>query len=190
MHHTIIKSALAALVLGGITSAARADMMWDWTYTTQNAIIGSAVSGDGTLTTDDLSGGTYTITSLTGTFNGLTITGFSQYPYTPPADQTLYTPGTALPDGSHTAQLSDAGLGFTTGSGFDTDPVNIGGISFSGVEYYSATDSRNYFDSQGTFTATEVVPAAAPEPEQMLSGLMVAGLGGASLLMRRFRNRK
>ena len=39
-------------------------------------------------------------------------------------------------------------------------------------------------------TSLAPVPAPAPEPAQVLSGLMVAGLSGASLLVRRFRNRK
>ena len=176
MNNTLIKSTLAALVLGGLTAAARADLNWDWSFTGTVANYGSLVSGGGTLTTDPLSGGGYYITSISGTFAGNTITSLSTYGG---ADNTLWTPGNNAEGDDFL--LSFAGMAFDDNTG---DAVNI--YDYSG-DYFGSDNYGNYANF-GTFTATEVT--AAPEPSQVISLLSLAGMGGAGLLVRRFRNRK
>jgi hypothetical protein len=177
MNITLIKSALVALVLGGLTAAARADLTWDWSFTGTTALFGSLVSGGGTLTTDPLSGGGYSITSISGTFAGNTITSLDST--FADADNILWTPGNN--GAGDDLLLSGAGLSFDDNTG---DAVNI-------YDYYGdyfAGDSYGNYGNIGTFTATEVT--AAPEPSQVISLLSLAGMGGAGLLVRRFRNRK
>ena len=129
------------------------------------------------LTTDPLSGGGYYITSISGTFAGNTITSLDstyQYP-----DNTLWTPG--YNGQGDDSLLSYGGLSFDDNTG---DAVNI--HDYSG-DYFGSDNYGNYANF-GTFTATEVT--AAPEPSQVISLLSLAGMGGAGLLVRRFRNRK
>ena len=178
MNNRIIKSVLAALVLGGLTVAARADLMWDWSYTTTYVSSGYPVFSSGTLTTDPLSGDAYQITSFSGTFAGNTITALD--PGFGGGDNLIYIPGDNGDDDS--SLLDGGGLSFYDITG---DQVNV----FDGPPDVASDIYAKYFVA-GIFSATQEVPAAAPEPAQMLSGLMVAGLGGASLLIRRFRNRK
>ena len=176
MNNTLIKSTLAALVVGGLTAAARADLTWDWSYTGTESLFGPLVSGGGTLTTDPLSGGGYSITSISGTFAGNTITSLSTYGG---ADNTLWTPGNNAEGDDFL--LSFAGMAFDDNTG---DAVNID-------DYYSSYNANDYYGNYGNignFTATEVT--AAPEPSQVISLLSLAGMGGAGRLVRRFRNRK
>ena len=49
----------------GLAATAQADLIWDWSYT-GNA--GNEIFASGTLTTDPLSGGAYTITGISGTY--------------------------------------------------------------------------------------------------------------------------
>ena len=177
MNNTLIKSTLAALVVGGLTAAARADLTWDWSFTGTTIDYGSLVSGGGTLTTDPLSGGGYSITSISGTFAGNTITSLD-YVFGDP-DNTLWTPG--YNGQGDDSLLSYGGLSFDDNTG---DAVNI----YDNSGTYQAIDFYESYSNFGTFTATEVT--AAPEPSQVISLLSLAGMGGAGLLVRRFRNRK
>jgi hypothetical protein len=179
MNNTLIKSTLAALVLGGLTAAARADIAWDWSFTGSDNYSGPLVSGGRTLTTGVLgSGGTggYLVTSISGTFAGNTVTSLSSY-FGP--DNTLWTPGNnGLGDDF---LLSYYGLSFNDNTG---DAGNF----YDDFGDYFAGDAYDNYENIGTFTATEVT--AAPEPSQVISLLSLAGMGGAGLLVRRFRNRK
>ena len=77
--------------------------------------------------------------------------------------------------------LSFDGLSFDDNTG---DAVNI--YDYFGT--YKPVDFYESYSNIGNFTATEVT--AAPEPSQVISLLSLAGMGGAGLLVRRFRNRK
>jgi len=57
----------------------------------------------------------------------------------------------------------------------------------------TVTDLANSIADSGgdAFDITPVgAPVAAPEPAQVVSGLVLAGMGGLNLLARRLRNRK
>jgi hypothetical protein len=176
----MIKPSLALIisVVLGLAANSRAELTWDWSYTSTQP----GIDGSGTFTTDPLSGGGYTVTGITGTFNGYDITGLdSSVVVLASADQTLYTPGhNGLADNG---QLSQAGIGFDT-----TEGGSGQGALF---DYMGATDVE--FDlvlGHGygvNFTATQVVPT--PEPSQAISMLSLAGMGGASLLLRLHRRK-
>jgi len=61
-------------------------------------------------------------------------------------------------------------------------------------DYDNITDANFVLDSGNQIAmdnlTVELIPVSTSEPGQMAAGLTVAGLGGASLLVRRFRNRK
>lgn len=54
----------------------------------------------------------------------------------------------------------------------------------------SAVFPLTMLDSGGDLLSLTSLVEPSPEPSQMVSGLAMAALGGASLLVRRFRNRK
>lgn len=64
---------LALLALLGVAGPmeARADIRWNWSYLNTDA----KITASGTLTTKDLSTGSYVITAVTGLWNGAAIAG-------------------------------------------------------------------------------------------------------------------
>ena len=179
MKNTMIPSALAALVLGGLTSAARANITWDWSYTTSGVYYGDPVSGGGTLITDPLSGSSYQIIGITGTFAGNAITTLDDSFGGP--DNTLYLPGGN--GGGDSQVLSSDGFSFDDTTG---DVVNIYDANMGAPNNYAAFDSNGSYSTTGTFTAAL---APTPEPSQVISLLSLAGMGGAGLLLK-LRRRK
>ena len=165
MKKLISKAALLLAAALALPTSANAVVVWDWSWS------GTDI-GSGTLTTNDLSSGSYLITAMTGTWNTEVITllpagtevdsGF-------PIDNLLFD----LPQ-----QLSLAGLGFTTFS----ENVNL----FADSPYAVVTSpiSEEYYRG-GVFTATPV--AAVPEPETY--ALMLAGLALVGAAARRRRAR-
>ena len=152
MKKLILKAALLLAAALALPTSAHAVVYWDWSWS------GTDI-GLCTLTTDDLSGGSYLITAMTGTWNTQAITllpvGTKVVPSIP-IDNLL----------SPTGQLDFYGLGFSTSAG------NVNLFSFRGDDF--ATEFVD--ESSGVFTATQV--AAVPEPETyalMLAGLALVG---------------
>lgn len=166
-----------------IASPAHA-LLWNWSYT------GSGFVGVGTLTTGDMPDGFgfYPITGITGTRNGVAITG-------------LFATGTAIPGNEPFAldnlisqtspQLTTHGLGFSLADG---NFVNVFFASFLPVpgylEVYSAppfVTGPGGFGSEdhelpASFTATPVRSGSVPEPATL--ALLAAGLGFGAVRRR------
>jgi hypothetical protein len=160
---------LAALFLA---SPARAQMVWDWTYTTTDPYVAS-YSGGGTFTTDSS-------TSTNGSFVGYQVTDVTgTWTEVSPATTTdtsiigVVSPGGLDNNDNLVAvsslQLDDDGITFNTASGTEYN------ISDTGGEYV-AESTDNFFDSGGIFTATEV-STPVPEPYQYGWGVLLATLG-------------
>jgi hypothetical protein len=161
MRKLIAKTALLlATTLALPMSAHAVEWIWSWTGTNPATDFGS-----GTLTTGDLSAGSYLITAMTGTWNTANITQLLPV-------GTEVEPGFPIENKlDSVSQLTSSGLGFSTSAGED---LNL--YYFSGqYSVYSSTLSIN----PGVFTATQV--AAVPEPETyalMLAGLVLVGAAG------------
>jgi hypothetical protein len=140
--------ALAAAALVGTSGAADASLVWEF-----NADL--ADSGQGTLTTDPLSGGSYQITGISGTFAGLAITGLSGFHG---ADNDL------LPAPGY---LDGLGISFSLSNG---ELVNI----WAEGAYFLELTSDNTGD-YGTFSAT-------PVPEPATFGIFSMGLAALGLI--------
>ena len=166
--------ALLATTAFGLAATAHADIVWDWSFTTTSVLYGTSVSGGGTLTTGPLDGSYYPITGVTGTFAGNQITSLSN---DGGANNRLFTPGGNGVDNSF---FDDNGLGLSDNTG---DLMNI---FDDGYPTYYANDIDDNYAVYGNFTA---IPAAAPEPSQVISMLSLAGIGGAGML-RKLRRRK
>ena len=103
------------LMFGTIQSAAAATLNWDWNYT------GAGIAANGTFTTDDTPDGAgyYLITGITGTRNGVAITG-------------LQPTGTPIPGNEpfkvdnlislNPRQLTGDGFGYSTANGSFVSP--------------------------------------------------------------------
>ena len=184
MHNSMIKSALAALVLGGLTTAARADLTYDWTET------GSSFgNGSGTLTIDpttigldtahtyvDGEGYDYTVTSLTGTIGATAVSNNGGGDLNFSGDTIA---GSSL-IGAYVNVFDSVGNTYVL--------ADQPGYNYKAVNFYPLPNGYEGEQNSGvTFTFTPAAPAAAPEPAQMVSGLVLAGLG---LAARRFRSRK
>jgi hypothetical protein len=103
------------LIFGTIQSAAAATLNWDWNYT------GAGIAANGTFITDDTPNGLgyYLITGITGTRNGVTITG-------------LQPAGTPIPGNEpfavdnlislNSQQLTGDGFGYATADGSFASP--------------------------------------------------------------------
>jgi hypothetical protein len=76
--------------------------VFDWSYTGLN---GYSVTASGTLVATPLGGGAFAVTAITGTHNGVAITGLTSYAF---QDNTVYT---GFP------QLDYPGLAFTDANG-------------------------------------------------------------------------
>lgn len=170
------KFALATLASAAALVAATpaAAALWTWGYT------GDSIQASGTFTTSDLAdaSGFYEITDITGTRNGVAITG-------------LYPTGSAIPGNEPfeldnlvrigaDGQLTTHGFGFTTAAGDYSNPFYA---SFLDPKVYLevfTTAAGDYFELPVSFTAAI---AEVPEPASVL--LVLAGLGAAGFASRR-----
>jgi hypothetical protein len=162
-HKMLVLSALmsAALVT---TSPANADI-WDFSYS------GAGISGSGEFITGAV-GSPYTVTGVTGTANGLGITGLSGYAG---ADNKLFSPASP-------GYVDFAGISFSTASGPDWNLFYNGG----NFALRSDVDPIGYA-SNGQPLDILTVTAAVPEPETY--AMMLAGLGLLGFVARRRRER-
>lgn len=156
----------AALAAAIAAPASAAQFTFDLATTT--AIFGSPVSGSGIFTTSDtpitIGGQTaFAVTSITGTFNGSTITG---------------------------PTLATFGNYFTTGPTFlDGSGVRFNTASTTNVGFFYDSNARSYrvnAINQGRsslVSATSNAISAVPEP--VTWAMMVVGFGGLGYAMRR-----
>jgi hypothetical protein len=163
---TLLVGMTGALALTLAASAAEAKS-WDFSFTSTGPDTAS-----GTFTTTN-TGPTYTVTDITGTIDGSTITGLSSYAG---ADQLLFMPGPP---------------------NFD-----VGGISFSALDgiSYNLTDfpdgsnriTNSVYDPPGVgtpepFQLTSLTITAVPESATWLMMVMGVAAIGAGLRMGRGR---
>ncbi len=157
----------------GVAQAAPIDFLFDY--------VGPGITASGDFTTDgDLVGGAYTVVGITGSRNGVTISG-------------LVAPGG--PNFGNDNKLSP------------TNPfVDGSGISFlaGGTEFNLATSASSSFQCQGTIegggasnpncgpfnpvrlTVTQLTPVSVPEPGS--AALIGLGMLGLAAVGRRRRN--
>ena len=162
--------------------AARASVVFDWSYTGNNS---GPVSASGTVSTTPLGSGTYEVTAITGQRNGVPITGLASYASD---DQLVYTPAANLYGVD--AAVDFYGLAYEVG-GVDynvyyiptfiptTNTFYCGAYGY--CEVGPSSDLPSY--PSGIVESFTLAPAPAPEPSAL--GLLGAGLAGLGLLRRR-----
>jgi hypothetical protein len=180
---------IGAVVFGGLAlialqAPARADIIWNFSYNATldipyNPLYASnpdgALTASGQLITTALGANKYSITDITGTYNGLAMSLIAAGLYAG-NDNLLYPAGFA-----GGAYFLD-GLGFSFMAG--GQPVNFY-AGFHGL-YDTATEDASYeISDNGAFT---ISPAqiAVPEPSSIaLFGAALAALAGFGLMRRR-----
>jgi hypothetical protein len=160
-------TALAAGLLAcSATPASAAQFIFN--FTTSTPLIGGRGSGSGVITTNDVTiasrGFTaQTITGITGTFNGSTITGLGSLTG---ANNLYYLTGPSFVDGS--------GLGFITAAGTSVN------LFFQDSQRSFRINTTGPFTSSLVSASSSVVAAAVPEPGtwlMMLAGFGIIGMG-------------
>jgi hypothetical protein len=159
-----------ALVFSG---AASAQITWDWSFTD----VKDHNSGSGTLTTKGLSSGSYVITSMTGLWDGSTITGLEPVGSLPlvPSNDNLLLKGAI--------QLDYNGLYFGVAGHAGEN------LFYDGVSYDSEPSNLAYVDYAGSFSAHQVaVQAPEMDPNSAAGGLALL-IGGVLVLRGRTLSR-
>jgi hypothetical protein len=165
MFKTLLAAATLALAIAGSASAS----VWNFSYLTANGPSG-VESGHGQVTIND---STFAIEGITGIANGLAITGLSTYAA---ADNQIF---------------------------FTSPHVDFGGVSVSTTTGTMSGPDFNFFFNNGAYfvissavdpvgfasSGSEIIQAsfsAAPESATWL--LLLAGIGGAGVMLRRARS--
>jgi PEP-CTERM motif len=164
--------AVAALVSLSASGAAHANV-YDFTFTQ-----GTFMAAQGTITTSDTAGsdGGFTVTGITGEIQGNAIQGLDQ-------------PGGELFANDPSQLLDENGIFVDVPNAFLASPFNF---FYFPEDFGSPVGVQNYqlgtpfFGSLGgDFQITPAGISAAPEPSAWL--LMIAGIGGVGLMLRRAR---
>ena len=175
-----LAAALASGVLGfGMLAPAHADTIFNWSWAD------GTNSGSGTLTTgpNPNNAGGFDITSMMGTWDGLTITLDAPNTFLlNPNDNLLYPGGTLNGMGQHSTFVLDfSGVAFMDSNG---DQINIRAlvsVLAYGAEVQFATGGGS--GNEGNFTISVPGPIAGAG----LPGLILAGGGLLALARRRRR---
>lgn len=169
-------SALTILAAAAVTAAAgpATAALWTWDYR------GNGIEASGTFTTADMAGpdGFHAITAITGTRNGVAITG-------------LYPTGQAIPGNEPFAldnlvrvggdgQLTSHGFGFATADGDWSNPFYADFLSPAVYLEVFTTAAGGYQELPIVFNAA---PSPVPEPASL--ALVLAGLGAWAVVWRR-----
>jgi hypothetical protein len=172
MRHPFVLAAVASLATLAVPSAAHA-LDWNFSFSFNN---GDTASG--TMTTGGTSavaGQTYTISAISGTFKGQSITGlvtgssseiYNQFEWTGGSPSFKIANGIGWATSSFIAAISRGG------SGFDYP----GGWFISGV-------------SQGNLTSYSISPPVSSSPAAAPGPLPLLGAGAAFSMSRRLRRR-
>jgi hypothetical protein len=171
----------AELIFGTIQTAAAATLNWEWNYT------GSGIAANGTFVTNDTPDGLgfYQITGITGTRNGVPITG-------------LQTTGTPIPGNEpfnvdnlislNPQQLTKDGFGYSTAAGSFSSPFYASFLQPPGyLEFFSAPPIGTGFLDVGPEDSELRINFSArivnvPEPLTIIGSFIG---GSAGLYMRK-----
>jgi hypothetical protein len=165
--YIILNSIFTVALLIGVSPQANATLLFDFSYTG----LGIAASGN-LITTDTLVGGHYTVTDITGTRNGITITALLA-PGTFENNDNLLFPGGPL--------LSDGGISYVAGgSNFNFYFDDFVSIGCDTLQYKEATGGTCNGDPIISLSITQ---DAVPEPGTL--ALFGVGLFGLGFIRRR-----
>jgi hypothetical protein len=165
MKTVLFCSALAAAFAW--SGAALASLEWNWSYTA------AGINATGTFTTDDTPDGSgfYLITGITGSRDGVAITGLQPAGTPIPGNEPYAVDDLVSPKG---AQLTGNGFGFSLANGDYANPFYVPS------EYREYLSVPPYTTGQGTEVPVSFTAAIVPEPDTAsLAGLGIVGLVAA-----------
>ena len=176
------RRAAAVLACGlalAVPERARAAITWDWSLT------GTDINAGGTFATSDTtdSSGFYTITGITGSRNGVAITGLEPANTAIPGDEPYIVDDLV---GASGTQLTLNGFGFSMSDGSYSNPYyDVYGTPPAYYEVYStpvpgSPGGYNVVELPVTFVAMQVATGTLNQqtavPEPGTPGLVLAGL--------------
>lgn len=172
---TPIRLLAAAAVAASMLAAPAQAATWHWDYSA------TGISAAGTFTTTDApdADGFYTITAITGSRNGVAITGLEAAGSAIPGNDPYAVDNLVSTGGP---QLTWNGFGFAMADGTWANPFSDGSTAW---EYLSVPP---YPEGAGQEVAVRFSAAPVPEPASgVLALLGVAGLAAAARRARRVR---
>ncbi|MEH1953544.1 PEP-CTERM sorting domain-containing protein [Nostoc sp.] len=187
MKNIALVSATVLITTSGLlfqTMQAASALNWNWNYS------GTGIEANGTFTTNDTPNnlGFYTISGITGTRNGETITGLQAAGTPIPGNEPFDVDNFISLDAQ---QLTGDGFGYSTSGGNYSSPFFASFLPTPGyLEVFSAPPIIPGFENLGSedselpisFTATIIT---VPEPTSILSLFALSILGASSALKRK-----
>ncbi|MEH2105060.1 PEP-CTERM sorting domain-containing protein [Nostoc sp.] len=187
MKNIALVSATVAIATSGLlfeTMQTASALNWNWNYS------GTGIEANGTFTTNDTPNnlGFYTISGITGTRNGETITGLQAAGTPIPGNEPFNVDNFISLDAQ---QLTGDGFGYSTSGGNYSSPFFASFLPTPGyLEVFSAPPIIPGFENLGSedselpisFTATIIT---VPEPTSILSLFALSILGAPSALKRK-----